>query len=106
MAKVAWAWHDFAPYPFGSTTEFQLAGLGVRNLHDVLLLQNAKRLRPFENNFERESFLGAGGLRERRDGLVLVSFKSLQEIRFFVHHERTTLSNIAPDIPTKKVSGV
>ena len=34
----------------------QLAGVAVRSVHDVLLLQNAKRPRPFEHNFERSSF--------------------------------------------------
>jgi hypothetical protein len=35
----------------------QLAGVGVRSLHDVLLLQQAKRPRCFEHNFARGSFL-------------------------------------------------
>ena len=35
----------------------QLAGIGVRSLHDVLLLQQAKRPRRFEHNFARDSFL-------------------------------------------------
>ena len=35
----------------------QLAGVGVRSLHDVLLLQQAKRPRRFEHNFSRGSFL-------------------------------------------------
>ena len=35
----------------------QIAGVGVRSLHDVLLLQQAKRPRPHEHNFARDSFL-------------------------------------------------
>jgi hypothetical protein len=35
----------------------QLAGVGVRSLHDVMLLQQAKRQRCFEHNFARDSFL-------------------------------------------------
>tara|TARA_B110001450_G_C17597058_1_gene471306 strand:- start:72 stop:1238 length:1167 start_codon:yes stop_codon:yes gene_type:complete len=35
----------------------QLAGVGVRSLHDVMLLQQAKRPRHFEHNFARDSFL-------------------------------------------------
>ena len=35
----------------------QIAGVNVRSLHDVLLLQNAKRPRRFEHNFPRSSFL-------------------------------------------------
>ena len=34
----------------------QVAGVGVRSLHDVLLLQNAKRPREFVHNFARSSF--------------------------------------------------
>ena len=35
----------------------QVAGVTVRSLHDVMLLQRAKRPHPFEHNFERTSFL-------------------------------------------------
>ena len=35
----------------------QIAGVGVRSLHDVMLLQNAKRPLQFEHNFDRSSFL-------------------------------------------------
>lgn len=34
----------------------QIAGIGVRSMHDVQLLQNAKRSLPFEHNFDRSSF--------------------------------------------------
>ena len=34
----------------------QVAGVGIRSLHDVMLLQRAKRPRPFEHNFSRDSF--------------------------------------------------
>ncbi len=34
-----------------------IAGVKVRSMHDVLLLQNAKRPRWFEHNFARDSFL-------------------------------------------------
>lgn len=54
-------WNDYVLTEVSEASDLiegaQLAGLGVRSLHDVLLLQNAKRLRPFEHNFERESFL-------------------------------------------------
>jgi hypothetical protein len=35
----------------------KVAGVGVRSVHDVMLLQQAKRPRPFEHNFARDSFL-------------------------------------------------
>ena len=35
----------------------QLAGVGVRSLHDVAILQQSKRPRAFQHNFPRESFL-------------------------------------------------
>ena len=35
----------------------QLAGVGVRSLHDVVLLQQAKRPRAFQHNFACDSFL-------------------------------------------------
>lgn len=35
----------------------QLAGVKVRSMHDVMLVQNAKRPLPFEHNFDRSSFI-------------------------------------------------
>jgi len=34
----------------------QMAGVAIRSLHDVMLVQNAKRLRAFEHNFARDSY--------------------------------------------------
>ena len=35
----------------------QVAGVQIRSMHDVLLVQNHKRPPPFEHNFERSTFL-------------------------------------------------
>ena len=35
----------------------QLAGVTIRSMHDVLLVQKAKRPLPFEHNFARDTFL-------------------------------------------------
>ena len=48
----------------------QIAGVNVRSLHDVMLLQRAKRPRPFEHNFARTSFLPLALPESFRSGTV------------------------------------
>ena len=54
-------WNDYILTEVSEASDLiegaQIAGVGVRSLHDVLLLQNAKRPLSFEHNFARDTFL-------------------------------------------------
>ena len=54
-------WNDYILTEVSEASDLiegaQLAGVGVRSLHDVLLLQSAKRPAAFEHNHARTSFL-------------------------------------------------
>lgn len=54
-------WNDYIITEVSEASDLiegvQMAGVPIRSVHDVLLLQSAKRARAFEHNFPRESFL-------------------------------------------------
>lgn len=53
-------WNDYIITEVSEASDLiegaQIAGVAIRSVHDVMLVQTAKRLRPFEHNFPRGSF--------------------------------------------------
>ena len=92
-------WNDYIITEVSEASELiegaQIAGVPIRSMHDVLLVQSAKRARMFEHNFQRDSFralalpeaytcrhpshLGSGAARQIRVGARAIRQSSLRD---------------------------